>query len=101
MRHVERLYPVWVTTFRSIVGEKHGITVGNFLQLVQDRFVDTFVAVTQLVDSTGGKMSRAYIVSSGKKPVHAEPGWVTKISIGTDLQLSPPEVLPNFPQHCW
>jgi hypothetical protein len=29
-------------------------------------------------------MSRAYIVSSGKKPVHAEPGWVTKISIGTE-----------------
>ena len=37
-----------------------------------------------LVDSTGGKMSRAYIVSSGKKPVHAEPRLVTKTTIGTE-----------------
>lgn len=37
-----------------------------------------------LVDSTGGEMSRAYIVSSGKKSVHAKPRLVTKITIGTE-----------------
>lgn len=32
-----------------------------------------------LVDSTEGKMSRAYIVSSGKKPAHAEArSWLLK-----------------------